>query len=78
MEKNQTTEREVSLVEANAYADKVARSLAEERDACIAEMLEPFIAVYGPDKAATIRVFLANVIDGKPVTKPKPLRRVAA
>lgn len=71
-------EREVSLVEANAYADKTNRALAEKRDAVVAEMLKPYVEAYGEDKAPAIRSFLAGLIDGKSVTKPKPLRRVVA
>lgn len=71
-------EREVSLVEANAYADKTNRALAEKRDAVVAEMLKPYVEAYGEDKAPAIRSFLAGLIDGKSVTKPKPLLRVVA
>ena len=74
----ETAEREVSLVEANAYADSVNRALAEKRDAVVAEMLKPYVEAYGEDKAPAIRSFLAGLIDGKSVTKPKPLRRVVA
>lgn len=65
---------EISLVQANADARKTALALAAKRDACINEMLKPYIEAYGPDKAPHVRRFLRDLIDGKPLTKPKPIR----
>jgi len=64
----------VSLVQANADARKTALALAAKRDACINEMLKPYIEAYGSDKAPHVRRFLRDLIDGKPLTKPKPIR----
>jgi hypothetical protein len=66
--------RAVTLMEANADARRTSLALAAKRDACIAEMLKPYLAAYGPDKAPHVRRFLRDLIDGKPVTKPKPIR----
>jgi hypothetical protein len=65
---------EIPLVKANADARKTALALAAKRDACITEMIKPYIEVYGPDKAPLVRRFLRDLIDGKPMSKPKPIR----
>jgi len=68
--------QEPRLVDLNAAAKRRRQAEIAKRNACIEEMLKPYVEAYGPKKIKQVRSFLAAVIDGKrlPHEKKVPLR----
>lgn len=68
--------QEPRLVDLNAAAKRRRQAEIAKRNACIEEMLKPYVEMYGPKKTKQVRSFLASVIDGKrlPHEKKVPLR----
>lgn len=73
---NEPAKTQPSLNELNMAAKRRRQADIAKRNACINEMMKPYIEAYGPKKIKQVRSFLASVIDGKrlPHEKKVPLR----